>query len=66
MGQSHEGNSSCETIIAPKGVYLKGDYRRQVTEIIQSLCFQRGAAILENAPPSYLPEELGRRCHANG
>src|SRR6266436_7054473 len=36
MGQSHEGNSSCEAIIAPKGVYLKGDYRRQVTEIIQS------------------------------
>src|SRR5439155_15534723 len=38
-GTSHEGHSSCETIIAPKGVYLKGDYRRQVTEIIQSLCF---------------------------
>jgi len=39
MGQSNGGNSSCETIIAPKRVYLKGDYRRQVTEIIQFLCF---------------------------
>jgi hypothetical protein len=49
MGQSHEGNSSCEAIIAPKGVYLKGDYRRQVTEIIQSsLLFSRGSAILKN------------------